>query len=307
MAVRVKVEEYQGRLRLRWTYQKRRYCLATGRDATPRGWVLAQNRAIQIADDIRDDDFDPTLERYQGQGRAVVSDGGISAVTLFEQFTAHKLRCGITDRTAVKYGALAGKVGLFFGDGSAEVEEAQANDFRLLLAKSLSPSTQKTYLFLMQACWTWGIKKKFVTQSPWSEVLGSVKVPPPPPPKAFKKEEIQAILGGFKNSKHHRHYTDFVTFLLGSGFRTGEAIALRWENLSDDCSSVWVLATKTNKNRSFRLTPRLQTMLLSRRPEEWGSDARGQSPAVSTSSAVMARVGKPGETIAMLPVKVSNS
>jgi integrase len=272
MAVKVHVEEYQGRLRLRWSYKKTRHCLALDLDVSPQGHFLAEKRSLQIADDIRAGHFDESLDRYRPEGKRTAPTCGISAVELFAQFMAHKRRGGITDRTAVKYAALAVKVALFFADNGADVQEETAADFRIALAESLSPSTQKTYLFLMQACWAWGVKKKLVNQNPWGEVLSVVKVPPPPPPKAFSKADIQAILNGFKNSRHYSHYTDFVTFLLGAGFRTGEAIALRWENLSDDCSSVWVLATKTNKSRTFRLTPHLQTMLLNRRPEGWSTN-----------------------------------
>jgi integrase len=266
----VKVESIKGRLRLRWSYEGNRYFLPGWKD-NDLGRALAQSRASLIDTDMAMGNFDPTLVRYRSAAKAQKSTD-ISAVVLFEQFMAHKRRGDITDRTAVKYRSLAGKVRSFFGEGGAEIQEEQADDFRLALAASLAPNTQKAYLFLMQSCWAWGIKKKLVTQNPWSDVLSRVKMTPPPPPKAFSKEQIQAILDGFKNSRHYRHYTDFVTFMLGAGFRTGEAIALRWENLSDDCSSVWVLATKTNKIRTFRLTPHLQTMLLNRRPEGWGAD-----------------------------------
>ncbi|MDX2272709.1 MAG: tyrosine-type recombinase/integrase [Cyanobacteriota bacterium] len=67
-----------------------------------------------------------------------------------------------------------------------------------------------------------------------------------------------------------------MEFLFGTGCRTGEAFGLRWKHLSHDCSSVWIgesisrevsKATKTNKSRDVKLTPKLQEMLMVRRGE----------------------------------------
>jgi integrase len=271
MKAKVVIETFQGRLRLRWSYQKKRYCMTLGLDDTARGQMLAQNRLLQIEKDIALDNFDPTLERYQREVKRQKTSG-ISADKLFEQFTAHQRKGAITDRTAVKYKSLAGKVLAFFGEQSAVIDDDLADRFRVALAKTLAPHTQRDYLFLMKAAWNCGIKRKLVTANPWDEVLGRVKVSKKQPPKAFSKEEMTLIVEGFRESRYYSHYTDLVTFLFGAGCRTGEAIGLRWQNLSEDCGSIWILASKTNQARSFRLTNHLQTMLLKRRPEDWQTD-----------------------------------
>jgi integrase len=264
----VKVENFRGRLRLRWSHDGKRYYLPGFKD-TELGRSLAQRRASLIDTDIAMGNFDPTLERYRGAERKAT---GISAAKLFEQFTAHKRKGDITDLTAVKYRSLAGKVSAFFGEQGAVVGEEDADRFRLALAETLSPGTQRAYLFLLKAAWDWGVKKKLVTVNPWGEVLGRVKVPDQPPPQAFSKPEIAAIIEGFRSSKHYSHYADFVTFLFGVGCRTGEAAKLSWGNLSEDCGSIWIYSTKTNRGRSFKLTPYIQAMLLDRRPQSWQPD-----------------------------------
>ncbi len=275
----VKVESFQGRLRLRWSHKGKRHCLSLGLDDTDLGRALAQSRASLIDTEIAMGNFDPTLACYQS-GTKKQHSTSISAVKLFEQFIVFKKR-SITDRTAVKYTALAGKVSEFFRDRSAEIDEDTADGFRLALAKDLAPDTQKTYLILMKACWDWGLKKQLIAQSPWTEVLKRVKVPPKQRPNPFTADERAAILAGFRDSRYYSHYTDFVTFLFGTGCRTGEAIGLCWKHLSPDCNQVWIgesvsrgirKATKTNKAREFRLSQRLQTMLVNRRPENWQPD-----------------------------------
>lgn len=94
-------------------------------------------------------------------------------------------------------------------------------------------------------------------------------------PKPFTKEEIKAIIRAFRTDRYYSLYADYVEFLFGTGCRTGEAIGLRWKHLSDDCSTVWIgeslsrgirKSTKTNRARTINLTPRLQVMLLARKP-----------------------------------------
>jgi integrase len=278
MRVKVAIAAFQGRLRLRWSYQKQRYCMTLGLDDTVSCRVLAQNRVLQIEKDIELDNFDHTLERYQPSAKGHKA-AGISAVTLFEQFTTYK-RKTITDRTAVKYASVAAKVAVLLGGKSAAIDDDMAADFRLALARDVSPDTQRTYLFLMKACWDWGVKRKLITHNPWGEVLSGLRVPPRQPPEAFSKAETLAILNGFSSSQRYSYYTDFVTFLLGCGCRPGEAIGLCWKHLSEDCHSIWIgesvsrglRGPSKTAARSFKLTTQLQTMLLKRRPEDWQPD-----------------------------------
>ena len=86
--------------------------------------------------------------------------------------------------------------------------------------------------------------------------------------KPFTREEIHKIMEAFKGN----YYENFVRFLLGVGCRTGEAIALEWSAINDDCSEVWigkawdskgkrVKSTKTNETRTVPISPGVQKML----------------------------------------------
>lgn len=70
--------------------------------------------------------------------------------------------------------------------------------------------------------------------------------------------------------------------MFGTGCRTGEAIGLRPKHLSDDCSIAWIgeiitrgirKSTKTNRARTITLTPKLQALLVARRPANSNPDA----------------------------------
>ena len=276
----VKVESFQGRLRLRWSCQGKRYGLSLGLDDTQLGRTIAQGRVSQIETDLMTGKFDRTLATYRTGVNPPEPGTKVSAVDLFDRFMRHKSQ-GVDARTMGKYQAIGSKVLALLGDEGAAIDEGRADRFRLDLSKVISPDTQKGYLTRLSACWRWGIKEGLVSVNPWDEVLKRVKVPPKQSARPFTKLEITAILAGFRQDQHYRHYGDFVEFLLSTGCRTGEAIGLRWVHLSEDCGKVWIgesisrgvrKATKTNRSREFGLTTRLCAMLRSRCPQDFKPD-----------------------------------
>lgn len=141
--------------------------------------------------------------------------------------------------------------------------------------RNLSPGTLREYLELITACWDWASTKGYVDCNPWTELVARVKVPPTQPPRPFSLEEVLAIVQAFRTDKYYSYYSDMVEFMLSTGCRVGEAIGLRWGHLEEDCSSVWIgesysrgqqKATKTNRARTVTLNPKMQSLLLARRP-----------------------------------------
>jgi integrase len=276
----VKIESIEGRLRLRWTYQGKRKVLAMGLYDTKLGRTVAESKAKVIEADLATGNYDDTLKKYKSQGQNPADDSGLSVTQLFQKFIDHKAK-RVLKKTIEKYSALAGKVTEFFKDARvAQIDEDYADRFRVWLGEQLAPVTQAMYLSLINGCWVWGGKQNLVNSNPWPDVVKLVKVPPKQRPRPFTKTEINAILEGFSSSRYYSHYTDFVTFLFGTGCRTGEAIGLRWSHLEDG-DTVWIgesvsrgvrKSTKTNRDRRFRLTPHLKAMLLNRRPDNYRPD-----------------------------------
>jgi integrase len=267
----VAVREFRGMLRLRWSYRGERYNLSTG---TPEGQVnrtIAEMTARIIEGDMVTGNFDPTLAKYRHQPQAATT---ITVTALFEQFTTYKVK-GLHGASLAKYKALIQPVSKFFaGQVAGNVDDDRADQFRSYLATWMAPATQRERLVTMNACWEWAIKRKLLTDNPWKEVLKRVKVPSKQKPQVFTKDEVTAILAGFRASRHYSHYADFVEFLVSTGCRPGEAIGLQWQNLLDDCGVVWIgeaiarggkrKDTKTNRSREFRLPANVQAMLKAR-------------------------------------------
>jgi integrase len=275
-SVRLQVRE--DRLSLRWSYQGGRYYLALGLYDNPLARKVAQSRANQIEADLVTGNFDTTLQKYKGKAADAPDVCGLTAVELFDRFTKQR---GVDARTLEKYAAIRSKLFGYFNGRNADIGSEAADEFRQWLDGSLAPISQKEYIGTIATCWTWAVKQNLLSASPWGEVMKRVKVPPRQRPRPFTQVEITAIIGGFRESRYYRHYTDFVLFLLSAGCRTGEAIGLRWSHLSEDCGKVWIgesvtrgvrKSTKTNKSREFRLTPGLKALLLQRRPQDYRPD-----------------------------------
>jgi integrase len=275
----VRIENFKGRLRLRWSYRGKRFCLSFGFADSPLGRKVAEGRAKLIEIDLITGNFDPTLNKYRGAAEAQKS-GSIGPVALFDKFAAYKAK-GTDKRTQEKYRAVRSKVAKFFGESDRTLDLDWADQFRLALG-DLSAKTQKEYLSLLKNCWDWGGQQKLVIANPWAEVVARVRVAPKQRPRPFTKPEITAILNGFKADPHYSYYADFVYFLFATGCRTSEAIGLRWRDLSEDCTKLWVgesvsrgvrKPTKTNRDRTLRLNPELTELLLSRRLAQFQPDS----------------------------------
>lgn len=269
----VSMEVFQGRLRLRWRQGSKRYTLSLGLPDSKVNRTVAQQKAHQIQLDIISGNFDPTLKKYKPHTLTKLTQ--ITVVDLFEKFCEYKFK-SLSEKTTEKYRATLGYLKRFFEDRRVStIDIAKAEKFSdWLTAQKLSSGQCKRRLEEMKACWDWALKQELAEDNPWTELPKRLKIPPKQMPKPFSKEEVQAILQGFRTDRHYHHYADYVEFLFGTGCRTGEAIGLRWRHLTDDCSTAWIgesisrgvhKATKTNKARTITLTSKLQKMLLARR------------------------------------------
>ena len=268
----IKIDVDRGWLKLRWTYQKKRYAMALGMEDTVINRRLAQTTADIIKADIAANHFDNSLTRYRPGSDALET---ITVTELFEKYTAWKRR-QITKRSLDKYQGLIPRLNQYFKTRQASViTEDQALDFRDWLLKSLSTATVRERIVMMRACWLWAIGKKVLIDNPWE----NVRIKAQQRPRPFTQQEYSQILDGFQ--KLHPDYADFVTFVMGIGCRLGEAAGLRWGHLSDDCSKIWIgeswgrgerKPTKTYKDRAFQLSVELATMLHRRKPASAGND-----------------------------------
>jgi integrase len=259
---------------LAWSWEGKRFWLYIGLPDTKPNRKAAEIKARTIELDITSGNFDPSLVKYKPQKQE-----SISVSELFDHFVEYKRR-KIENGTFAKYTAFQKHVSVFFKNKtSLSVSETVAENFRDWLAQKLEPITVRERIVMMNACWEWAQKKKLVLENPWAEV--KVSVAPKQRPQPFTLAEISAIVQKFRSDSNRCHYADYVEFKFGVGLRTGEAAALLWQHCSPECDRIWIgeslsngsrKSTKTNKARTVPLTPRLQQLLLSRRPNDFRPD-----------------------------------
>ncbi|MDB9390539.1 Arm DNA-binding domain-containing protein [Microcystis aeruginosa] len=97
----VSVEECQGRLRLRWGFEGKRYALSIGLPDSKVNRKVAQQKATMIELDMASGNFDQTLKKYKPH---IQSTSQISVVILFGQFMDSKAK-ELLPRSLEKYRA----------------------------------------------------------------------------------------------------------------------------------------------------------------------------------------------------------
>ncbi|PSB25364.1 Arm DNA-binding domain-containing protein [Stenomitos frigidus] len=158
--VQVNLENFEGRLRLRWRQAGKRYCLALGLSDRPVNRLVAEQKARAIEADLATGNFDPTLQKYRP---ATNKQGEILVVELFNKFQSFKAKTDIDRRTLEKYQGFQPKLKEFFQQKTAlSVTREDAESFRawLLETKKLAPVTVKERIGLLKAAYEWGRQNK---------------------------------------------------------------------------------------------------------------------------------------------------
>lgn len=263
----VRVESAQGRLRLRWTYGGKSFCLATGFPDTKECKHAAEMQAKRIQYDILYGDFDISLQKYkvqkvQQQLESLRRPLTISKVV--EDFIQHK-ELHLNERSLVKYHSLLKHLNNSGLGGKFNLSEADVHKLKQYLLSQICEQSSKDMLFLLKAA----MVKAGLEVAPIEEAINHFKVTPKQRVKVFTQHELQSILDTFESM--FPHYLPFVKFMASTGARTAECVGLRWQDVSDDCSYVWIgsslrrgerKSTKTNKARTVVLSPSLKQMLL---------------------------------------------
>ena len=230
MRGKVSLESCKGWLRLRWRYEGKRYSLALGLPDSKSNRLKSQSLILQIDADLETGSFDPSLAKYKQQPKQQQQPLRHSLICsqLFDQWLNSKI--GISKRTLDWHRDSLVKLIAVCGDLQAgDIGEAEVRRFFLSLT-NLTKTTQRRRIETLKACWQWGISQGLLEQNPWTK-LPSIK-PENPNPEPFAKEEIGKILATLE--KEYPELLPLTKFLLGTGCRIGEALALRWDDVSQD-------------------------------------------------------------------------
>lgn len=268
----IKVEEIRGNLRLRWTHEGKRYCLSLGLRDNSTNRAQAQMQASVIKRDIEYGMFDPTLFKYRSKKHG---NTPIKVHELFERYVEFKSSKLAKQSLDKYYGVLSNLKTHFRERYAGNLSEADCEKFRIWLGEKLAPITFKQYLSMIKAAWDWAISRKMIDENPWVDVVKQVPRGKVKKPQPFTVQEVQQIIQHFRTHPKYSYYADYVEFLLCTGCRIEEVIALTWEDVTEDCSQIWIgkaynrgdlRSVKAGDEGFLPLSTSLQQTLSRRRP-----------------------------------------
>ncbi len=273
----VSVENYRGRIRLRWRCQNKRYSLSLYK-ISKQNLLQARKTALEIEQDITLGRFDITLLKY-GAKETINKEEAKSIVSYFEEWVSDYKQMDCEKHT--NYNSTRNMMKKW-----GKIEEG--NIQRKLSLETNAPVTYNRRLTILKSFAKWLVKKGIWRTNPLEDInpkkVKKVKEQKRVP---FTETEITTILDAFKNDTYtpkcsaskHSHYYPFIYFLFKTGVRNAEAIGLRVGSIDLNKKQIHikeVLArslkgtsaamrirkeTKNGKERILPLTPDLLKVL----------------------------------------------
>ncbi len=274
----VGITNADGRIRLRWRYNGKRYSLSL-LPWNQLNLIQAKKTALQIEQDIITDNFDSTLIKYSGKTVAAAKAIPKSFVELFEEWTISYKQMDCEIHT--NYNSCRNMIRKWG-------KVTQDNILGKLNKETFCNITYNRRLTILKSNADWLITKSYWKQNPFQLVqrkkVKHVKLAKREP---FTEIEISKILHAVKNdlfcpnaSRYkHSHYYGFLYFMFKTGVRNAEAIGLRVgsinqmdktitikevmaRSLKSSCSIHRIRKeTKNGKIRQLPLTPDLYEIL----------------------------------------------
>ena len=272
----VSIEEYRGRIRLRWRYQSKRYTLSYAQ-ISEINILAARKLCLQIEQDMILNQFDHTLFKYSGKK---------TNVKILSDFT------GLFEYWVKNYKQMDCELHTNYNSTRNMIRKWGRVDSDNILSKFNSlPNLAVTYnrrLTILRTFVDWLVDQQLWETNPLSTVQRKkVKRKMLVEREPFTQEEISRILQAFRtneacskysNTKHSFYYP-FIYFMFKTGVRNAEAIGLRVKHIDlikKQITIKEVLArtlkstgagnrvrksTKNEKERILPLTPDLEAVL----------------------------------------------
>jgi integrase len=227
----VSIANDNGRVRLRWRYQGRRFSLSLFH-YNKANLKEARKIAVEIEQDILYKQFDDTLKKYkQRQEEPEEKLSGKSIVQLFEEWTINYRQMDCNKH--INYYSVRSMLKKWG-------EVTQSNIHLKLNSETFSEGVYNRRLSMLKDFVKWLVKAKIWEINPLEDISNKrIKKAKQPKRKPFTEEEISRILEAAKNDtyKHkksphkHSHYFPFLYFIFKTGVRNAEAVGLRIANL----------------------------------------------------------------------------
>jgi integrase len=284
----VSVEEFRGKLRLKFRVSSKRYCLSLGLSDTLENRQIATAKAQALELEIISGQFDPSLANYQAGNCLTVIETIAKTQPqlneLWEQYVNFKSSQVEETTLRLNFNRVKSHISKL---PTHNLEDANAiKDY--LLANN-SPYTVKRILTQINACCKWATQSKLISYNPFEGLAAEIKVNQESSEgdiDPFTSEERDIIIQAFSEHPTYHHYTNFVKFLFMTGCRTSEAVGLRWKHISADCSRITFTEAvvnvssqkirkglKSQEKRTFPCNQSLKAFLKSIKPENVNPEA----------------------------------
>ena len=284
---KINIENNNGNVRLRFNYCGTTYRISgIGRFEDKLSQAKAGQLVGQIKGDILHGCFDPTLKRYdlhrEAKEASTLEREQKSLKSLQDVWTAYcegnKNRVQHTTQKVCWRNVQNALSKLT----SAQLEPQNAKSIVQVLLVHYSSGSLKRILQDLQAASNWALEQGLIDKSYWSGLVKQLpaKRRSPRSKQAFTTEECEHILEAFRSDKYcspnawhkHSHYACFVEFLLLTGCRPEDAIALRYADIKDEYiefskaySKGILKGTKNEKIRRFPINEQLRECLESQK------------------------------------------
>lgn len=231
-----------GRLKIRLPkhlYEGRFKDFYLGLSESPSNIILAEKIAQVIEQDLSLNRFDYSLEKYRNSLRLPVGE-------LFGMWLDYKRPYWDEATYKIKQ-YLRCDLERFFPNHQS-VTFRDAVDFsQFLLRDRPMADTFNRKIDTLRRAWEWLINMGYASENPWLKIEKlRDKNRRSRKPKPFSKEEITILLDAF--NRDYPALLPFIQFMLQTGCRIGEAIGLRWGDLSWDCSKVSIHSQMVDGN-----------------------------------------------------------
>jgi len=286
---KIAVENFRGKIRLRWTLQSKTYQITIG-SASKESLTIAKAKAGQIDLDIMMGQFDQSLVKYDNS-KIVPINSNIeipnkpNLLACWEHYK--KLSVDKVSQNTVKnQWVLVDNQFSKINDKSL-FEFTNASKLVLTMLDSLAPSTVDRIFTDVNAAFNLANELGFIDErkNPYSALkkrglIDSNQDSSKRTREAFTPSEIKVIWDAFtdnryspdKNAYNHSYYLSFVQFCSLTGCRPGEAIALTWGDIKIKPDRTWINfcksyskgslgPTKTGETRLFPVNDQLQEMI----------------------------------------------
>ncbi len=285
---KVTPDDNRGSIRIRFRLAGKDYQITGwGQYDDPICLANAERICQVIKLDILSGQFDPTLDKYRPKVDVPENVVSIAAKqkNLREVWEAYKLAFSATTEETTKLNVWK-QVDRCLARLAPTTLEASAS-YKLIpeLLLYYSPGTLYRVCICLDAASNFGASKQIISGCHWNDLRTYLPemTPNQRSKQTFTEDEVNHILDAFKTNKFSSKfsaykdsfYADFVEFLLLTGCRPSEAIALRWKHVKGNKihikqASVYGITKGTksiNHNREFPVNTQLRALLDKRCPE----------------------------------------